>query len=212
VKLNDLSGRKFGRWTVLAVAKGADARPYVRWMCVCDCGNTKYVAKSSLLNGESQSCGCLRREVKTKATTHGLSRTVEYTVWKNMLSRCNNPKNKAYSNYGERGIQVCDSWQSFEVFLSDMGERPEGLTLERDDNNANYSKENCRWASRQDQQSNTRRTVRITANDVTRTLAEWASVTGLSCTTIAYRLRKGVSPELAVTLAPKVGRKLPRTT
>lgn len=212
MKLNDLTGRRFGRWTAIETAKGAEARSYVRWFCVCDCGNTKYVARGSLLNGESQSCGCLRREVKTKATTHRLSRTVEYSVWKNMMSRCNNPKNKAYSNYGERGVQVCERWHSFEAFLADMGKRPDGMTLERDDNNGNYSKENCRWASRQVQQSNTRRTVRITVNGVSRTQSEWAAISGVGRNTIAYRLKKGVPAELAVTVVPKLGRKLPKSS
>ena len=213
MKLKDLSGKRFGRWTAVEIATGQDARCYVRWKCRCDCGNIKFVARASLRNGESQSCGCLRKETHVPALkTHGLSRTVEYTTWKNMSSRCNDPKNKAYANYGERGIKVCDSWQSFEVFLSDMGKRPEGMTLERNDNNANYSKENCRWATRQEQNSNTRRTVHVTANDATLTLAEWASLSGIRYKTIAYRLSKGVPAEIAVTLAPKPGRKLPSTS
>lgn len=210
MKLKDLSGKRFGRWTVVEVATGPDARYYVRWKCRCDCGNIKFVARTSLQSGESKSCGCLRKETHVPALkTHGLSRTVEYVTWKNMISRCNDPKNKAYANYGERGIKVCDSWQSFEGFLSDMGLRPDGMTLERNDNNTNYTKENCRWATRQEQNNNTRRTTHVTVNGVTRTLAEWASLSGIRYETISYRLRKGVPAAIAVALAPKLGRKLP---
>ncbi len=212
MKLKDLSGERFGRWLVLEVATASDARSYVRWKCLCDCGNIKFVARTSLQSGDSQSCGCLRKDTHIpKLKTHGLSRTVEYVAWKNMMSRCNNPQDRAYANYGGRGIKVCESWYSFESFLADMGKRPEGMTLERDNNDANYSKENCRWASRQEQQRNTRRNVCVTVGGVARTISEWEAMSGLSRGTITYRLNQGCPADKAVTITPKPGRKLPTT-
>ena len=211
VKLRDLTGKRFGRWTALDVAIAHDVRTYVRWRCVCDCGTTKYVAGVSLVNGDSRSCGCMRGEqIKARRTTHGLSRSVEYSVWRNMHARCHDPKNKAYANYGGRGIRVCDRWGSFEAFLSDMGERPDGMTLERSDNELNYSMENCRWASRAEQQRNTRRTVLVTSQGSTRTLTEWAAVSGIKFSTLAYRLKQGVAVDDALSIKPKPGRRLPR--
>lgn len=117
-----------------------------------------------------------------------------------MMSRCRNPRSHNYDKYGGRGIIVCPQWTSFEAFLHDMGERPDGTSLERLDVNGDYEPSNCRWATQKEQCRNTRTNRYITACGVTRTLIEWAEVTGIKRGTIAYRLNNGWPTEQALNL------------
>jgi hypothetical protein len=130
---------------------------------------------------------------------HGKRRTAVYGVWSSMLSRCQNQNDKAFQNYGGRGIGVCARWQEFKNFLADMGEPPSGLSLDRVDNSLGYSPENCRWATRVDQSRNRRGVHRIRVGDAELTLPEWSARNGIAHKTILERLRKGWDPAAAVT-------------
>jgi hypothetical protein len=147
----DLTGKRFGRWVVIAYAGRS------RWSCVCDCGVHRVVDGNMLRRGESKSCGCLHRELaKARATKHGMRGTPEYRSWQAMKSRCFNPRNPAYENYGGRGIVPCEEWLSFEGYFADTGTRPPGCTLDRIDNDGGYTPSNWRWADRKQQNQNRR--------------------------------------------------------
>lgn len=119
-------------------------------------------------------------------------------IWRQMKARCLNPKNARYEGYGGRGITICDRWLKFENFREDMGEPPEGLSLERRDNDAGYSKDNCYWATRAEQQANLRTNVRLTYQGKTQHVAAWAREVGLAEITLVTRLRRGWPVERAL--------------
>jgi hypothetical protein len=194
------------RFHRLTVVRSAERKGY--WTCLCDCGATKDVRSDHLKLGKVLSCGCLHSELARarssnmhKANTkHGLSKSRAHGIWLGIKQRCHNPNNPAYSYYGGRGITVCDRWNdSFEAFLADMGEPPDGQTLDRIDSNGHYSRENCRWASIKEQQNNTRRNRRVTVGNITLTISQWAELTGMHRNTIDERLKAGWPPERAVT-------------
>lgn len=171
------------------------------WLCLCDCGSEIIVRTAYLKNNHTQSCGCLSIEkIVERSIKHGYkkrgttSRT--YTSWQLMIQRCINPNNPAYKNYGGRGIKVCQQWRnSFENFLKDMGEAPNGLQLDRIKNDQGYCKKNCHWATSKQQNRNKRNNCLITYNGKTQCLIEWAEEIGINYQTLQSRLRQAWSIE-----------------
>lgn len=193
----DISGKMFGRLRAircLGFVSNGDAL----WFCECSCGNNKEVRTRCLNSGKTVSCGCQQLESVTK---HGMSKTSEASIWRNMKYRCNNPNASNYANYGGRGIKVCDRWlESFENFFEDMGERPsKEHSLDRIDNTKGYSPDNCRWATSKEQARNRRDCRLITFRGVTKSVIEFCEEYKLQHRQLLSRLESGWDIEKALT-------------
>ena len=206
-KALELAGQRFGRLLVIDRHPNSSSCGHTRWNCRCDCGQQLVVAGNNLKSGNSNSCGCLQREMaKTSNTTHGLGHVDEYSVWSGMIQRCTNPNSEAYDNYAGRGIFVCDRWMSFENFYADMGPRPSPMhSLDRIINDQGYNPENCRWATRVVQNNNTRSNRLIEYKGQMYTLSQLSQLpqvlaNGISYNTLLNRLTaQGMDVETAIT-------------
>lgn len=191
-------GKRFGRLTVKEYKGMAPRRvPYV--MCKCRCGNWTLASLVSVRHGAIKSCGCLHSEVaaataKKHNRTHGLSKTRAYRMWRDMHTRCENPKFKFYRYYGGRGIRVCAQWTGkggFDVFIAEMGTPKPGYTLERKDNDKGYSRDNCKWIPGKDQSKNRRHNWRVISNGAVITAIEASKLLGRCKGFVDQRLRVG---------------------
>lgn len=192
-KRYDLVGVRFGRLTV--VAKGMIIKTKQFWDCACDCGRYTAVNTRHLNAGLIVSCGCQGAENRKKAiTTHGMSKTKIYRIWFSMLQRCENPNDKNYYNYGGRGISVCDRWHCFDKFFSDMGFRPDGMSMDRKNNNGNYDPSNCAWATTRQQHGNRRIAIKLQYDGESHTLIEWSEFFQIKYDALYYNVQtKGLS-------------------
>lgn len=208
--MKDISGDKFGRLTALARTNIKTVHG-MKWLCVCECGAFRTAVLAHLKSGHTKSCGCLVREValKPKNMTHGhttndlKATSSEYHIWSTMKQRCTNPNNVSYPRYGGRGIRVDESWlgpSGYSQFFEDMGARPsKAHSLDRINPNGPYSKDNCRWATSEQQNSNRAGVRQITYQGRTLTSAGWERVTGIAAVTIRSRIDKGWTTEAALT-------------
>lgn len=160
----DLSGARFGRLTAIS-RSGVSVHGQVTWNCHCDCGGEKVVPNGSLTSGSTQSCGCLSREKKAERVAQyrhkhghatGGKTSPTYFTWQGMVSRCSDKARSNYKYYGGAGVKVCERWLEFANFLEDMGDRPDGMTLDRIDPFGDCHRENCRWADKKTQARNKR--------------------------------------------------------
>jgi hypothetical protein len=194
----DLTGRLFGRLTVKSRIVPPKGRTL--FVCACECGKEVTLNGSDLQTGNTTSCGCLRDDKIAKVNyKHGAAScndlTGAYRSWRTMKDRCYNEDNNRFYAYGARGIQVCDRWRdSFENFFADMGERPDGYTLDRIDVNADYSPENCRWASVLEQARNQRTNVWYQVGDERMIQADVARALGIHPSQVLGMRRRGNLP------------------
>lgn len=196
----DMTGQKYGRLTVVERVQVKKWR--VHWLCQCDCGNKVVVESSNLRNGNTQSCGCYQRDRTSEASaTHRMFGTRIYRIWRHIKNRCLNKKEDNYKHYGGRGIKVCEEWLQFEPFMAWALSHgyADNLTIDRIDVNGNYTPENCRWASVQEQHYNKRNTRFIVFNGEKRSIAEWANIIGVKYATLYRRLEKH-PPEIALAM------------
>lgn len=212
MRMNDLTGQKFGRWTVLRRGPNNTLKHTV-WECQCDCGTFKFVVGIVLTSGRSKSCGCYRvergrihgstiqlRHGEASVDSTGRKMTPTYAAWASMKSRCNNPNHSNYKRYGARGIRVCDRWnESYEAFLEDVGERPTPEhSLDRIDNDGNYEPGNVRWATAEEQNRNTSSNRKIEIDGITKPLSEWLVHFGRARKTFYQRIARGMSEREAL--------------
>jgi hypothetical protein len=196
----DITGQRFGRWTVLRRAEKLG--PVYGWLCRCDCGKQSVVRGCPLRSGKTKSCGCLSMDVSsTTNRIHGWKGTRTYKAWSSMRERCRLKSRRDWNRYGGRGITCCKRWDKFENFLADMGPRPERMSLERNDNNGNYEPGNCRWATAEEQANNRSTSLRLTAFGETKTATQWARDPrcAVSYDTLLNRLASGWPADLAIT-------------
>lgn len=193
-----LIGNRYGRW--LVIDDGGKNKNRLRlWKCKCDCGNIRLVAGVHLLKGYSKSCGCYKRDLTiARNTSHNQSRTRLYRIWAGMKDRCYNPNATKYHRYGARGIVICDDWlNSFESFhdWAISSGYTDGLTIDRINNNGDYCPKNCRWATNEEQCNNRGHHILLEINGETKTVAQWAKVSGVNYATIYARHFRGWTGE-----------------
>lgn len=201
-KVKDLTGQRFGRLTVIGIDDRGTRKTY--WNCLCDCGTIKSVRSDSLQNGAIRSCGCLKKEQdavnlvneeKKKVIQFGdkFGHLRIHEIWSSMKSRCSNPKDSRYLDYGGRGIKVCDEWKNdfFAFYQWAMSNGySDNLTIDRINNNEGYNPLNCRWVDNKTQARNRRSNINITIGNSTRSLKEWCEIFNLQYSRIYARYQR----------------------
>jgi hypothetical protein len=201
-------GSIYTRWTV--IDRAPPETKGNKWLCRCECGTIKVIKAEQLNGGHSRSCGCLsidtaRALMKVRSKTHGMSRAKIYKAWLKLVRRCTKPQDADFSEYGARGITVCDEWLKFENFYRDMGERPTAHhSIERIDNTKGYTPDNCRWATAIEQANNRRNTRLYTINGRAMTIPMWAREYGVSVRLVAGRIYRLKWPIEKALTEPKI--------
>lgn len=224
-KFIDLTGQRFERLTVIQLPSQQNKRNLM-WECQCDCGNKSKVSTGNLKSGHIKSCGCLQKDITSaRSKKHGQSTSSEYRIWQLIRNRCFNKNTPKYPSYGGRGIKVCERWRNFEHFFSDMGCRPgEFYSIDRKNNNGNYScgkcreclengwVSNCRWATPEEQIRNTRRNVFLEFEGKRLCVTDWARYYNVSVASLRSRIKRGQTLKDAIlSLKNKQDKKLGAT-
>lgn len=214
VRKIDLSGKTFGKLTVTGESQNRSGKTY--WLCKCECGREKWIYLVSLTGGVSGSCGCqVTKRINDFNRTHGMARTPEHIIWTGIKARCLNRRNSAYYRYGGRGIKVCERWMhSFQNFLSDMGKKPSpDYSIDRINNDGDYSPENCRWATRSQQMKNRnfmRHHQKIEFMGINGPVGFICRQLGLNSSVVRYRMKNwGISAQESMILSLKKKEKAP---
>lgn len=199
-KLLDLTGERFGRLVVLSMSEVKKSGK-VHWNCVCDCGKLAVCVSGNLRNGGSTSCGCFRIErITEERFIHGRnSKDPTYGTWMAMKMRCTNTSSDHYQYYGARGIKVCERWSNFMLFLEDMGERPDGMTIDRINSDGDYEPGNCKWSTDIEQANNKRNSRVLEMDGISMTVSEWGRKLDVPSKVIFRRIYKGWDAKEALT-------------
>lgn len=197
--LKNMIGTKFNG-SVVETRHGVDKWGQALWECLCSCGNKFTTTGGNIRSGNTKSCGCMKKSfIKEANTTHGDSNTRIYNIWCDMKRRCHSPANYSYEHYGARGISVCEEWgASYEVFKewSENNGYADNLSIDRIDNDGNYTPDNCRWAGRKVQGRNKRDNRIVDYRGKRMTMAELIETVGMPESTVRYRIKKGIPLDL----------------
>lgn len=190
MKAKDLTGKRYGAWTVVESAGKSPGLSRINlWKCKCDCGNESIVYVTVLNGGKSTCCkDCQRVKTAAARTTHGMAYSPTYISWKSMLARCENPNAPDYAKYGGAGVSVCEDWHKFELFVLDMGIRPEGKTLDRIDNAKGYTVDNCKWSTPKQQAENRRSNKYVEFKGEKMTYSEFGRRIGIDRRDVRYMI------------------------
>lgn len=194
VRVIDMTGRQYADLTAIRSCGKASSGD-LKWLFKCRCG-TEFEANGYYARcGKITSCPiCAAERTRIASVKHGLSSSPEFEIWTGMQTRCLNKNAHGFTNYGDRGISICQRWMdSFENFLADMGPRPSPThSIERIDNDGNYEPSNCRWATDKEQANNKRNNVKVTIDGVTKYLSAWAHQFGVQISTASLRHKQGL--------------------
>lgn len=192
--VKDLAGRRFGRLTAISFS-GVTVNPSgeprgAAWVCKCDCGVILTVKRNDLMRLHTRSCGCLFADTKhlSRNRVHGMTDSRTHNCWMGIIKRCTDSNQRSWPNYGGRGISVCERWLTFTNFLADMGEPPDGHSIDRINNDGNYEPGNCRWATKSEQSRNRSDNVWIAFRGENRCLTDWAKEIGVTPSTLWERI------------------------
>jgi len=188
-------GDKFGRLTIIKEVEPKYKDRKRCFECECECGDIRNYILIDLTRGHTRSCGCIRIK-------HGMCFTSTYTIWVLMRRRCESDYDTEFHNYGGRGVKYTERWKKFENFLEDMGVRPEGLQIDRIDNDGDYCKENCKWSTPKEQSNNKRNNVHLTYKGEKLNITQWAEKTGINKNTLTNRMKSNWTIEEALTIKP----------
>ncbi len=193
----DMRGKTYAGLTAIEKVGNNPKNRNALWSFACSCGRSCVLDGYEVRSGRVISCqSCAAERSRVASVKHGKTNTREFSTWTDIQTRCHNPNSTGYADYGGRGITVCDRWrESFLNFLADMGERPKGMTIERDNNDGPYSPDNCRWATRTEQARNKRNSVRVPGHEG-KALAELAEAAGITRSGMWLRVKKGKTPEV----------------